>query len=284
MAYRLQVEKRECESLAELPEIFHEATDLNPRFEMPVWTALAGHFFRNHPMSRFAKRPLAILGAFFLVLTAYSAPVLADDEPQLRLSATVNATVDQDELSLVFTAYAEANSAAAANEQLIASLNEAKAKLGKPAEVNISNGVLQIYPARTEANEPTVWRGRGELVLDSKNLPAISQAADELTDMLALSRVNFSLSDGARRSEQARLVEQAAQAFREKAQAATKAFGYDKYEIIQLEISDSGDVVSPRPVLMSRMNQSAAASKPSLDLEPSQESVSLTVMGLVALH
>jgi len=81
------------------------------------------------------------------------------------------------------------------------------------------------------------------LILDSSNLPAVSQAADKLTDVLSLSRVNFSLSDEARRKEQSRLIEQAARAFREKAQVAAEAFGYDAYDIVRLEISNSGEVV-----------------------------------------
>jgi len=235
-------------------------------------------------MSRFATRPMAVLSAVCLMLAAHGSPAVADDAPELQLSATVNAFLDQDELSLVFTTYAEESTAAAANEKLIATLNEAKAKLGKPAEVNISNGVVQTFPVRGKADEPTVWRGRAELVLDSSNLPAVSQAADKLTDVLPLSRASFSLSDEARRREQSRLLEQAAQAFREKAQAATEAFGYASYDIVQLEISNSGETGSPRPVLMNRMAQADAPSKPSLDLEPSQESVSVTVVGSVALH
>ena len=43
MAFRLRVGRRECVSFADVLEAFHEATDLNPRFEMPVSTAPAGH-------------------------------------------------------------------------------------------------------------------------------------------------------------------------------------------------------------------------------------------------
>ena len=44
MAFRLRVEIRECVSFADVLEAFHKVTDLNPRFEMPVSTAQAGHF------------------------------------------------------------------------------------------------------------------------------------------------------------------------------------------------------------------------------------------------
>jgi predicted secreted protein len=235
-------------------------------------------------MSRLIKRPAVVLSAICLLLAAHSTTVWADNAPSLRLSATVSSYLYQDELSLVFSAYSEASAAAAANERLIEVLNDAQAKLGKPVEVKISNGVLQTYPFRGKADEPTVWRGRGELILDSGNLPAVSQAADKLTDVLSLSRVNFSLSDEARRKEQSRLIEQAARAFREKAQVTAEAFGYDAYDIVRLEISNSGEVVNPRPMLMSRTAQADPDSSANLDLRPSQESVSVTVDGSVTLR
>jgi len=46
MAFRLRVGKQVCVSLADVLEVFHEATDLNPRFEMPVSTAPAGHLLK----------------------------------------------------------------------------------------------------------------------------------------------------------------------------------------------------------------------------------------------
>jgi len=231
-----------------------------------------------------ATRFLTFTCASLLILFAFNATAQADDSPELSLAATVSTSLEQDELQVVFSARSEASSAKAANEQLIKALNDARAKLGEPAEVNISNGVVQTYPVYGKQKEPTIWRGRGELIIDSSDLSAVSAAADKLTGLLALSRVNFSLSDQARRAEQSRLIEQAAQAFRQKAQTSAGAFGYESYEILKLDITNSGEVMNPRPMLSTRMASADAAPSPSLDLQPNRESVTVTVSGSVSLR
>lgn len=231
-----------------------------------------------------ATRFLTFAGSSLLILFAFNATAQADESPELSLAATVSSSLEQDELQVVFSAQSEASSAKAANEQLIKALNDARAKLGEPSDVNISNGVVQTYPVYGKQKEPTIWRGRGELILDSSDLSAVSAAADKLTGLLALSRVNFSLSDQARRAEQSRLIEQAAQAFRQKAQTSAEAFGYESYEILTLDITNSGEVMSPRPMLATRMASADAAPSPSLDLQPNRESVTVTVSGSVSLR
>lgn len=235
-------------------------------------------------MTSVCTRLCAFASVSLLVLSVFSATVRAEGSPELSLSATVGASIEQDELSIVFNAQSEANSASTANEQLVKALNAAKAQLGKPQGVNISNGALQTYPVYGKASEPTVWRGRGELIIDSSDLSAVSSAADKLIGMLALSRVTFSLSDKAQRAEHSRLISQAADAFLQKAQTSAQAFGYEAYDIIKLDITNSGEVMSPRPMLATRKASADAMSSPSLDLQPSRELVTVTVTGSVKLR
>ena len=230
------------------------------------------------------SRVAVIFGASLIALSLFGTTAQADDKAKLSLSATVSAEYQQDQIQLVFTARTEADDSGAANAQLIRSLNDAQKRLGKPDGVSISSGAIQIYPVYGQKNEPTIWRGRGELVLDSLDILAASQAADKLTGLLALSRVNFSLSDQARRDAHLLLTARAAKAFREKADMTAKAFGYEKYDIISLEMTDSGEMVGIRPMLMGRMASADAISTPALDLQPGQESVSVTVSGWVQLR
>jgi predicted secreted protein len=230
------------------------------------------------------SRVAVIFGASLIALAFFGATAQADDKPKLSLSAAVSAEHQQDQIQLVFTAQAESADASGANAQLIQSLNDAQKRLGKPAGVNISSGVIQIYPIYSQKNEPTIWRGRADLVLESQDILAASQAADQLTGQLALSRVTFSLSDRARRQAHLFLTERAAQAFREKADMTAKAFGYEKYEIISLEMTDSGEMVGSRPMLMGRMASADTMATPALNLQPGQESVSVTVSGWVLLR
>lgn len=225
-----------------------------------------------------------MFGASAVALALFGSAAFANENAKLSLSAAVSAQRQQDQLQLVFTVQSEAGDAAAANQQLINSLNDAQKRLGKPTGVTISTGSIRIYPVYGQKNEPTTWRGLGELVLESRDILVASQAADKLTGQLALSRVSFSLSDQARREEHSLLVERAARAFREKADMTAKAFGYKQYDIVSLEVIDSGEMVGKRPMLMSRMAGADTMAAPELDLQPGQESVSVTVSGLVRLR
>ncbi len=225
-----------------------------------------------------------IFGASMIALSFFGTAAQADDKAKLNLSAAVTAERKQDKIELVFTAQTEAADSSGANAQLIKSLNDAQMRLGKSVGVNVSSGAIQIYPVFGQKNEPTIWRGRGELVLDSQDILAASQAADNLMGQLALSRVTFSLSDQARRQAHLLLTERAAKSFREKADMTARAFGYEKYEIVSLEITDSGEMVGARPMLMGRIASADAMATPALDLQPGQESVSVTVSGWVQLR
>ena len=230
------------------------------------------------------SRVAVIFGASLIALFFLGATAQADDKAKLSLSEAVSADYQQDQIQLVFTAQTESADSSGASAQLIQSLNDAQKRLGKPPGVNISSGAIQIYPIYGQKNEPTIWRGRAELVLESQDILGASQAADKLTGQLALSRVTFSLSDRARRHAHSLLTERAAQAFREKADMTAKAFGYEKYEIISLEMNDSGEMVGSRPMLMGRMASADAMATPALNLQPGQESVSVTVSGWVLLR
>lgn len=230
------------------------------------------------------SRVALIFGASMIALSFFGASAQADDKAKLSLSATVSAEHQQDQIQLVFTAQTESADARGANAQLLQSLNDAQKRLGATMGVNISSGAIQVYPVYSQKSEPTIWRGRGELVLESQDILAASQAADKLTGQLALSRVTFSLSDKARRQAHLLLTERAAKAFREKADMTAKAFGFEKYDIVSLEMIDSGEMVGSRPMLMGRTASADAMPTPALSLQPGQESVSVTVSGWVHLR
>lgn len=232
-----------------------------------------------------ARSSVAVLtGAGIIVLSFFSASALADEKAKMSLSATVSTELQQDQIQLVFSARSESNSAAQANEQIINALQGARQALGQPLGVDISSGTIQTFPVYGQKGEPTTWRGRADLVLSSRDILAASQAADRLTGELALSRVDFSLSDQARRQEQSRLIDRVAESFRHKADVTARAFGYVRYDIVSLEVVESGEMINARPLMMSRMATADTTAPPALDLQPGKESVSVTVSGWVQLR
>jgi len=207
----------------------------------------------------------------------------AGDGPVAEISATVTSEVQQNQVRIVLFAQVQASTATQVTKELTEKIDEASRLLGQPEDVKISTGAFQAYPTYGDKGKVTGWQGRAELVLTSGNIPAAAAAAEKVTNILAFSGVSFSLTDQARRSEQSDLMESVAKAFKEKAQALAKAFGYSGYRIQKLKVSESGEEPSFRPMMMSVMAADVAP-KAELNLLPGTQKVSVTVSGLIELH
>lgn len=236
-------------------------------------------------MARFASRSLvAGVVAGYAILFALPRPVHASPErPVAEISATVSSEVMQDQVRIALSAQVQADSAAAVNQQLADIIEEARKRIGTPAGVRLSTGNVQTYPRYGKDGKITGWQGRGDIVLQSMDVSAATASADKVTDLLALSGASFSLSDRARRAEQSRLMDAVAHAFREKANSTARAFGFSGFQIQRLTVSESGEMPSPRPVLMSA-RAADSAENTGLTLLPDVQKVSVTVTGLIELR
>lgn len=126
------------------------------------------------------------------------------------------------------------------------------------------------------------WRGRGEISLESQDFAAASELAATLTDLMAVSSVNFSLSPQARAAEEQRLLDQAAQAFRARAQALTDALGFASYTLRNIDLGGAG---AQYEVASRGMPQAAMfAAADSIPLEGGTETVSVSIHGSVFLQ
>jgi len=231
-------------------------------------------------------RSCFIGSAVFFGSTIFGSPLLAQvsaEKPVAELSATVSSEVRQDQVQVVLAAQVQDDSAAKVNQQLSELVEAAKKRLGSPQGVRISTGALQTYPRYDKDGKIDGWQGRAELILRSGDVSAVASSADKVTDLLAVANVNFSLSDVARRSEQGRLMDSVAQAFREKATTTARVFGFSGFQIKSLTVSESGEMVAHRSLMMSAM-ASDTLEKASLTLLPGVQTVSVTVTGLVELR
>lgn len=233
-----------------------------------------------------AIRSCFIGSAVLLGGTLSSSLVLAQspsERPVAELSATVSSEVRQDQVQVVLAAEMQDDSATNVNRRLSEVVEQARKRLGSPQSVRITTGALQTYPRYDQDGRIVGWQGRAELILRSGDVLTVASSADNVTDLLAVSGVSFSLSDIARRAEQSRLMDSVAQAFREKATTTARVFGFSGFQIKSLTVSDSGESIAHRTMMMSAM-ASDTAEKASLTLLPGVQTVSVTVTGLVELR
>jgi len=190
---------------------------------------------------------LAVSAAMSSIAVAQAAPDAAKpDRPTLSLSAAATSEVAQDKVTITLANEIEGNDQAKLSQQLNQLLEATLAEAKRNTAVTARSGNYNVWANTDRNGRITTWRGRAELILESKDFGAASKLAGELSRQMAVSNVSFSLSREAREAEEQRLLAEAAKAFTTRATQAAKAFGFSGYAVKQLDLSGSG-TVTPIP-------------------------------------
>ncbi len=205
--------------------------------------------------------------------------------PELALQAQAVSELQQDTVTITLATEINGADQAAVGKQLTAALDAAMKQAKGDGKVTARNGNYRIWAVTDRDGKPTGWRGRVEMLLESQDFQAASALASKLSSTMPIGDISFSLSDKARAAEEARLLEQAASAFRERAQAAVKAFGFSDYRIRKIELGGSGaQYVSARPRMQAMSAGGEAMKLADVPLQADTETVAVSVNGTVTLQ
>ena len=243
---------------------------------------------------RLAPLLLAVLG-----LTAAAAQTLPPPQNVLSLSADASAEVVQDTLTIALQATRDGPDAAGVQSQLRqvldAVLIEAR-KAVRPGQLEVRTGLFSIYPRY--ATKPTVgnaiagWQGRAELLLEGRDIAAVSQLAGRLGNVggsggsggMTVSRVLFSLSREAREAAEADVAMRAIARFKGRAETYAKQFGFGGYSLREVAVG-GGDVAAPvgQPMLRASRAMASPGVDESQPVEAGKATVSISVSGSIQL-
>lgn len=205
-------------------------------------------------------------------------------QPELSLQAQAVSEVLQDTVTLTLAAEVDGADQASVGKKLTAALNESMAQVKDDKEVKARNGAYRIWANTNRDGKVTGWRGRVELLLESKNFEAASALASKVSARMPIAGIGFSLSEEARAKEEKRLLGEAATAFRERALAAATAFGFKGYRVRKLDLGGSGaQYVSSQP-RAAMMAAAPMAKEADVALEADTVTVSVSVNGTVFLQ
>ena len=244
------------------------------------------------------------------LLGAASAPAqsLSLPPPQnvLVLAADASAEVVQDTLTIALQTTREGADAAAVQSQLRQTLDAALAEARKavrPGQLAVRTGAFSIYPRYAvkpvAGNSIIGWQGRAELLLEGRDIGAISQLAGRLGSVagsapsgtsanaanpagLTVSRVVFSLSREAREAAEAEVASRAIAAFKARADSYTRQFGFAAYSLREVSVG-SGDVSTPVAQMRSVRTMSAQAVDEAQPVEAGKATVTVNVSGSIQL-
>ncbi|PXW23605.1 SIMPL domain-containing protein [Paraburkholderia caballeronis] len=201
----------------------------------------------------------------------------------LSLAAQASAEIPQDVVTITLFYEQEASDPSSLtstlNQRADAALQRAKGVSG----VTARSGQFSIFPSTDRDGRISAWRGRTEVVLESRDFAAASKLAGDLSSAMQVGNVQFSLSPEAQRAAEQKLTGEAIASFRDQAAAGARAFGYSGYSIREVNIGHSG--AAPRPMMMMSARAMSADAKMAqpLSLEGGTSTVMVNVSGSVQM-
>lgn len=217
-----------------------------------------------------------------LLLSPAFAQTYAPPSGVLALDASVSTEVPNDTAVMTLFADREAGDAARAADAVAGLMDQATRRAKAEAGIEVRTGGVTTFPVHDRDGRVASWRSRGELILESKDFARLSALGAELNALMQISNVHFRLSREARQQEERRLIEQAAEAFRQKANQSTRAFGYRDYTIREVTVSSGERNDFPPPV--ARMAKAASLESTPVPLEGGRTEVVISVSGSVQMQ
>ncbi|MCH7342469.1 SIMPL domain-containing protein [Pelomonas sp. CA6] len=234
---------------------------------------------------------ITALSASLGALSAQAAPGDGPHRDVITLSATGSAEVSRDTIQLVFSTTKEGSDAGQVQAQLKqaldAALTEAR-KIAKPGgQVEVQTGNFSLYPryaqqAKNAGPQITGWQGSAELMVEGKDITAISQLSGRIASM-SIARVGYGLSREAREKLESEVTAQAIERFKLKAADYARQFGYKNWQLGEVSVN-ADQAVPPMPMMAApRFKAAMAGADESLPVEAGKATVSATVSGSVLL-
>ncbi|AZU55288.1 DUF541 domain-containing protein [Ralstonia pseudosolanacearum] len=199
----------------------------------------------------------------------------------LSLDAQAVAEVPTDTVTLTLGAEQDGADPGAISASLSRKTEDVIAQAKRTAGVQAETGGFNIYPNTDRNGKISVWRGRAEVRITSKDFAAASKLAGQLANQMQVQNVNFTLSREARTAAETKLVDQAVSTFRDKAQVTTKLFGYTSYAIREVRVSE-GSTPSSRTWALRAAAMTDSSPVP-VPIEGGKAQVTVTVSGAVQM-
>ena len=198
----------------------------------------------------------------------------------LSLSADAMAEVPTDVVRVTLAAEQEGAEPGAISSSLSTKAQQVIAQARRTSGIQAESGGFTIFPSTDKNGRISTWRGRAEVILESRDVAAVSKLAGQLANQMQVQNIGFSLSREARQAAEAKLTEQAVASFRDKAQTTTKLFGYGSYTIRNVQVGGVG-AVPPQPRMYAAKAMMAEAAP--VPIEGGKAQVTVSVNGSVQM-
>ena len=203
---------------------------------------------------------------------------------QVSLRAEVQRSVNNDTLTVVLFTEAQDRDPAELANRITETLNKGLDIARRNSAVKVSSGSRYSQPVYNDNRENIVaWRERGEIRPEGTYFAQVSAVTGDLLGILNLASMEFSLSPASRSAEEDKLIKEAIDAFKQRADIATESLGGSGYKIVQLSLNTQ--FMSPRPYMqVSKMARAADAEMAAPAVEGGEADVSVNADGVIEIQ
>ncbi len=202
---------------------------------------------------------------------------------QISLRAQVEQSVNHDTMQVTFYTEAQDRDPAKLAETITRRLNAGLETARKANGIRVSSGNRSSHPVYDEKGENIVgWRERGEISIEGSDFAAISALTGEMLGELSLSSMQFSLSSDSRRQTEDQLIAKAIEAFKARADIATRSLGGSDYKIVNLNLNTQ--YVQPLRYRAEKVMMAADMGGSAPQVEGGQSDVTVSADGVIEVR
>lgn len=213
-----------------------------------------------------------------------------DDRTVVSLAADAYREVQQDRVILTLSREARGEEPKALADEVNKAINTVMESGKDNQMLELKSGAYNLWPQQ-EYDENGKRTGtvtyvvNGEVIVSSSDMLEATRFVEQVSEHMNLSNIAFEMTTEVRRQVENEIRAEAIQSFQAKARAVSREFGFDNYDIKNVQLDDSSMTQTPMPRLsMARaeMVQSADFAGPALSA--GKERVTITVTGEIALY
>ena len=230
----------------------------------------------------FKHRGLAFLMLFCMVLSRS----LAAEEPaarfdQVNLSAQASMEVDNDNLIAVLYSQQEGSDTVSLSDSVNRNIAQAVETAKQTEGVKVQTLGYQTSPIYQQ-QRLSGWRVRQSIRLESRQSEVLSSLLSQLQRTLALESINYAVSPEQQQAVEEGLIQQAIEAFRQRATLITQQWGRKHYRLVELNIHTANQPIQPMRMRASMMSMEGASAAP--PLEAGSQTLSVEVSGRIEMQ
>lgn len=224
------------------------------------------------------RRWMILLAVLPVTLSAGEAPRFYD---RVQLTASATGRIDNDMVSATLYAQEDggfpAELADKVNQKVKWGVETARQKPG----IKVQTQSYNTQPVYRD-NRITGWRVSQSIVVESKDIAAVSELLGVLQSRLNLQGMSFSVSPEAREVRENQLIAEALAAFEKRAKLVAESLKRQNYKLVELHVGSEGQAPPPRFAARAMMAEAAAVAAPAM--EAGESKLTVTINGTVELQ